>query len=289
MAYLMKQNAPPQIASNMTPYLVSLKNYYLDANNGLVKKMLYALSAIAIFILIMAIINFINMSVSRSAARMREIGIRKVLGGLKRQLILQFLIESIIIVFIATVFALLLYMFSQNLFSNILGNDIPHLNEFPLYFIAYPLLLTIIIGCISGIYPAFVLSSLKAVESLKGKLSSIKENILLRKSLVAFQFGTATIAFIGAIIISQQINFFFSKDFGYNKDYIVSSQLPRNWNQEGVKKMETIRRQLQDVRGVKSSTLSYEIPDGNNGGQAPVYKFGNDSTAGNCITSFNIR
>jgi putative ABC transport system permease protein len=72
IAHLVKLNAPPQIAANMTPYLVPLKDYYLDANNGLVKKMLYALSAIALFILLMAIVNFINMSVSRSATRMRE-------------------------------------------------------------------------------------------------------------------------------------------------------------------------------------------------------------------------
>ena len=278
IAYLVKQNAPPQIAANMTPYLVSLNNYYVDANNGLVKKMVYALSFIALFILLMAVINFINMSVSRSAARMREIGIRKVLGGLKKQLIFQFLIESVILVCIATVFALLLYVAIQNLFSKILDTDIPHLNEFPVYFIAFPLILIIVIGCVAGVYPAFVLSSLKAVESLKGKLSSIKENILLRKSLVALQFGIATIAFIGAFIISQQINLFLSKDLGYNKDYIISSQVPRNWNKEGVNKMESIRRQLQDVRGVKSATLSYEIPDGNNGGQAPVYKLGKDST-----------
>jgi putative ABC transport system permease protein len=80
IADLVKQNAAPQTIENMMPYVVSLKIYYVDANNGLVKKMLYALSAIAIFILLMAVINFINMSVSRSATRMREIGIRKVLG-----------------------------------------------------------------------------------------------------------------------------------------------------------------------------------------------------------------
>ncbi len=278
IAALVKQNAPPQIAVNMTPYLVSLKDYYLDANNGLIKKMLYALSAIALFILLMAIINFINMSVSRSAARMREIGVRKVLGGLKKQLIFQFLIESVLIVFAATMVAFLLYALSRNLFSKILGTEIPWLTDFPLYFLVFPLLLILIIGFIAGIYPAFVLSSLKTVESLKGKLSSVKENVLLRKSLVAFQFGTAAIAFTGAIIVSQQINLFLSKDLGYNKDYIVASQVPRDWTRNGVDKMETIRKQLQDVYGVKSASLSYEIPDGNNGGQAPVYKFGNDST-----------
>ena len=278
IAYLIKQNAPQQVAANMTPYLVSLKDYYLSANKGLVKKMLYALSAIALFILLMAIINFINMSVSRSAVRMREIGIRKVLGGLKKQLIMQFLIESIIIVFFAAIFAFIIYGLTRNLFSKILGKEIPSLSDFPLYFIAFPVLLILVIGFIAGIYPAFILSSLKSVESLKGKLSSIKENVLLRKSLIAFQFGTATIAFIGAIIISKQINLFFSKDLGFNKDYIVSAQLPRDWSPAGVKKMEEIRRQFAAMPQVAAIALSYEIPDGNNGGQTPLYKPGNDST-----------
>ena len=278
MQYLLKQNAPPEVAANMKPYLVPLKDFYLNANSGLVKKMLLALAVIAAFILLMAIINFVNMAISRSASRMREIGIRKVLGGQKKQLIFQFLVESVILVFIATVFALLLYVSTQNVFSKILEKEIPLLSDFPVYFIVFPVLLIFIVGVTAGIYPAFVLSSLKSVESLKGKLSSIKENIWLRKSLVAFQFATATIAFIGAIIISKQINLFLSNDLGYNKDYIISSQVPRNWNSEGVAKMQITSRELQNVPGVTSATLSYEIPNGNNGDNVPVYKLGNDST-----------
>ena len=278
LAYLIKQNAQPQIAASMTPYLVSLKDYHLDANNGLVKKMLYALSAIALFILFMAIVNFINMSVSRSATRMREIGIRKVLGSLKSQLIFQFLIESIILVLISTVFAFLIYFLAQDLFSNILGKEIPSITDFPFYYIVFPVLFIFFIGLVAGIYPGFILSSLKSIESLKGKLSAIKENIFLRKSLVVFQFGTAIIAFTGAMVISEQINLFLSKDLGYNKDYVISAQVPRNWNKEGVNKMENFRKQLSDLPNIKSTSLSYEIPNGKNGGQASIYKLGNDST-----------
>lgn len=279
MQYLMSQNAPPAIAASMTPYLVSLKDYYLSANNGLKKKMLYALSAIAAFILMMAVINFINMSVSRSAARMREIGIRKVLGGLKKQLILQFLIESIILVFFSTIFAFIIYLLSQNLFSNLLSTEMPSLFDFPLYFLAFPLLLILTIGFIAGIYPAFVLSSLRSVDSLKGKLSSIKENVLLRKSLVAFQFGTATIAFVGAIIISSQVKLFFSKDIGFNKDFILSAQLPRDWTPQGVRKAEEMRKQFALMPQVENVSLSFEVPDGNSGGGASLYKVGTDSTS----------
>ncbi|MEP7253895.1 MAG: ABC transporter permease [Ginsengibacter sp.] len=278
MKYLMKQNAPPQVAAAMTPFIVPLKDYYLKANNGLIEKMLYALSAIAVFILVMAIINFINMSVSRSATRMREIGIRKVLGGLRKQLIMQFLIESIILVSLATGLAMIIFSLTREMFSGILGKEIPSLAAFPLYFIAFPILLTLIIGFTAGIYPAFVLSSLNSVDSLKGKLSTVKENVWLRKSLVAFQFGTATIAFIGAIIISSQINLFFSKDIGFNKDYIISAQLPRDWTPQGVTKTEDMRRQFAAIPQVVNATLSFTVPDGNSSGSASLYKAGADST-----------
>ena len=279
MQYLMKQNAPPQVAADMTPYLVSLKDYYLSANNGLVKKMLYALSAIALFILMMAIINFINMSVSRSATRMREIGIRKVLGGLKKQLILQFLIESIIIVFFATHICIYNLFFQEMYSAILLTGKFLHLLIFLYTLLLFPVLLILVIGFIAGIYPAFVLSSLKSVESLKGKLSSIKENVLLRKSLVAFQFGTATIAFIGAIIISSQINLFFSKDLGFNKDYIVTAQLPRNWTPaRSTKDGRLCVSNLQQCHRYRNVTLSYEVPDGNSAGGASLYKAGGDST-----------
>jgi len=278
MEHLIRQNVPAQIASNMTPFLVPLKSYHLDANNGLVRKMLYALTSIALFILLMAIVNFINMSVSRSAARMREIGVRKVLGGRRRQLVIQFLVESVIIVFFAMVCALVFYVVCRPVFSEIVGTQIPSLAEFPVSFLLWPVVLVLGIGFIAGIYPALVLSSLQPVASLKGTLSSVKDNVLLRKSLVAFQFGTATIALVGAIIISKQVSLFLSKDLGYDKNLVVSSQVPRNWTRAGVDQMEAIRRQLRQVKGVTGATLSYEIPDGNNGGQAAIYKFGSDSS-----------
>jgi putative ABC transport system permease protein len=276
--HLIKENASSQIVADLNPEVVLLKDFYLSANNGLIKKMLYALSAIALFILIMAVINFINMSVSRSAARLREIGIRKVLGGMKKQLIFQFLNESIITVFIATLLAFVIYLLTQNLFSSILIHPIPNLSDFPLYFIAFPFIFIVSLGFIAGIYPAFVLSSLKSVDSLKGKISSLKDNVIFRKSLIAFQFTTAIIAFISAIVISQQINLFLKSDLGYNKEYIVSAQLPRDWTRQGVEKMEILRNEFAGMPQISNVTLSYEIPDGNNSGSASVFKYGSDST-----------
>ncbi len=286
LKHVVKQNTPAAISESMTPYLLTLKDFYFGWNNGLVKKLLYALSGIAFFILLMAVINFINMSVSRSATRMKEIGVRKVLGSLKKQLIMQFLTESIILVGCATILAFAIYLLTQDLFSGILGKELPSLLNFPVYSLFFPVILILFVGLMAGIYPAFVLSSLKSVESLKGKLSSVKENVLLRKALVGFQFGTATIVFVGAIIISKQINLFFSKDLGYNKDFIISAQLPRNWTPEGVRKMEILRRQFKEMPQVKNVTLSFEIPDGANGGNSSLYKTGSDTST--AITSINV-
>lgn len=281
---LLKQNTPPQVADNIHPQMIQLQTLYLDKDKGLVRKMLYTLSAIAFFILLMAVINFVNMSVSRSATRLKEIGVRKVLGGLKRQLVWQFLTESTILVAFSSLLAILVYPLAKPLFSRVLENPLPAISELPLYFAVYPLLLVLFTGFAAGVYPAFVLSSLKSIDSLKGKMKTVKENVLLRRSLVGFQFFTAAVVLIGAFIISTQVKLFFSKDLGYDKSYIVSAQLPRNWTPEGVTKMEGIREQFAAMPEVKGITLSFEVPDGNNGNNQNVRRANADSAT--AVTSY---
>ena len=137
-----------------------------------------------------------------------------------------------------------------------------------------PFLLALFVGIIAGIYPALVLSGLNSVDSLKGKLASVKESVFFRKSLVAFQFITAAVVLICAVIISQQISLFFNSNLGYNKDYLLNAQLPRDWSPQGVTKMEGIRDQLARMPQVKNITLSFEIPDGANGGNFLNYRQG---------------
>jgi putative ABC transport system permease protein len=233
MQLLIKKNAPEQLSANLAPYLVPLHAYYLSANNNLVKRMLYTLAFVGLFILVMAIINFVNMCVSRSSGRMKEMGIRKVLGGMRKQLIWQFLVESVVLVLLATLVAMVWYLLARPYFSAVLGKPLIGLFAFPLYFYLFPVLLALIVGLLAGIYPAFVLSALKSVDSLKGKLDAVKESVLTRKSLVAFQFGIAIVVLISSLVISQQINLFFSKDLGYNKDYIIYAPLPRDWSKAG--------------------------------------------------------
>jgi len=276
MHELLQRNAPAQISKNLTPYLVSLKDYNLVAENGLIRKMTYTLSCIALFILLMATVNFVNICIGRSSGRMKEMGIRKVLGSMRKQLVLQFLTESVILVMVAMLVALGLYIAARPYFSGILGKEIMSLLTIPVYFIPIPFLFALFVGLLAGIYPALVLSAINSVDSLKGKLTSVKENVLSRKALIAFQFATAIIVFIGAMIISQQINLFFSSNLGYNKDYVVYAQLPRDWSPKGVQKMEAIRSQLAQMPQISSISLSYEIPNGNIGNGAAVYRQGAD-------------
>ena len=276
MRQLIKENAPAQTRDNLTPYLVPLKSYYLDANGGVVKKMIFTVSFIAVFILLMAVINFVNICIGRSSARMKEMGIRKVLGSMRKQLIWQFLVESVVLVAIATIVAMLLFLFARPYFSDILGKDVMGLFSFPWYFYFGIVLFSVATGLLSGLYPALVLSALKSVDSLKGKLGQVKESVLFRKALVVFQFGSAAVVLIGAIIMTQQISLFFNGDLGFNKDYVVYAQAPRDWSDKGVKKMEAIRYQLSQMPQVSSVSLSWEIPDGANGGNFQVYRQGTD-------------
>jgi putative ABC transport system permease protein len=274
---LIRQHAPDDIKSSLGIKPVSLPDFYLQNNNGLVKRMLYALSFVGLFLLLMAVINFINISISNASKRMKEIGIRKVMGGLKKQIVLQLLAESVLIVFIAAGAALIFYPIAKPLFEGVVGKNLPQLTSFPLSssFILFGFIM--LLGVSAGLYPAFVLSSLHTIDSLKGRLRTVKERTWLRKAMVGFQFCIAAMVMVGAFIVEQQVSYFFGKRLGYDKEFVVASQVPRDWSRAGVQKMETIRNAFASMPQVNAVTLSYEIPNGNNGGQPPVYNAGTDS------------
>ncbi|HEV7334201.1 MAG TPA: FtsX-like permease family protein [Flavisolibacter sp.] len=278
MQDLLKKNAPAELTANMQPFLVPLKDYYLDQFDGMVRKMLYAVSLIALFILLMAIVNFVNISIGNAAARIKEIGVRKVMGSRHRQLVLQFLVEFIVLVALSTAVALGIYSLGRPLLSDILGKAIPEFADFPLYVGLTPLLLALLIGLLAGIYPAFVLSRLRATDAVKGKLQSVSANILLRKTLVGFQICTASLVFIGVVITIQQVNLFFGKNLGYNKDYVVSVQVPRDWTPKGVQHMLTVRNELEKLPEATNVSLTYSVPNGMSAGNTMVFAQGRDSS-----------
>lgn len=272
LAQTLEKYQPAFVKGNLKAELAAMGNYHLKDNNNAVQKMLTALSLAAVFILLLAIINFINISIGTSAGRLKEIGLRKVFGGVKSQLIIQHITEALILTSSAAVLSLALYELLLPLFGQLLNATLDHVWQFGPAKMLLIVVLVISVGLISGIYPAFVLSSSNVINAVKGNLNTGKGGLALRKLLLIIQFTLAIVVFISAINVSRQVAYFFNKNLGYNKDQVmVVSSLPRQWDSLGVAKMESFKSRLSQLPGVKSVSLSYDIPDGDSGGNVTVY------------------
>jgi putative ABC transport system permease protein len=224
--------------------------------------MIITLALIGGFILLMAVINFINISIGTSSYRLKEIGLRKVLGGKRKQLIIQFLSESILLALIAGLISLLGYGLLRPVFNQLLNASINTLTEFSVWEVICFIAFILLVGIVSGLYPAFVLSSSGIGFSVKGKMTTAGSGSLLRKSLLVVQFTLTIIVFIGALSVSRQVSYIFNKDLGYNKEQLlVVTAFPKQWDSAGVLRMEGIKQQLLQLPMVKSATLAFEIPD----------------------------
>ena len=277
-ANLLEKYQPAFVKGNLKVELAPMGSYYLKENNNAVQKTLTTLSFIAAFILLLAIINFVNISIGTSMRRLKEIGLRKVFGGAKQQLIFQYITEAWVLTFVATLISVALYELLLPYFDQLLNTTLDHFWQFGLGKLVLSLLMVIFVGFIAGIYPAFVLSSANVINAIKGKVGSATGGLTTRKALLIVQFTLATIIFIGAINVSRQVSYFFEKDLGYSKDQVmIVSSLPRQWDSTGVIRMENTKAQLLQVPGVKSVSLSYDIPDGNSGGNINVYTQNNNN------------
>lgn len=233
----------------------------------------YIFSAIALFILLIACINYMNLSTARSALRAKEIGIRKVVGASKRELVAQFLSESILLTCSAIIIAfVLLYLLlpwlnkvsSQNLSINILLK----------WQILVPLFLTpFVVGIISGIYPALFMSSFQPVKTLKGLFKVGGSNISFRKVLVVTQFAISIILIITTVVVFQQLRYMQNASLGYNKDHLITMAYSNQLND----RYEAFRNTLLQNSNIKAVGRSSRIPTGRlldgMGAQVP----GNDS------------
>ena len=275
------------IQDNLQVELAPVNDYYLKENDSSVQKMITALSFIAVFILLMAIINFININIGTSSYRIKEIGLRKVFGSIRVQLITQFISEALILTFIAAALSLIFYTLLRNLFSEILNTSLPSIWHFGLLQISLFVALIIAIGSLSGIYPAFVLSASDTINSVKGKTDSAKGGLLLRKGLLVVQFSLAIIVFISAINVSKQMSFIFNKDLGYNKEQLLLvDAYPKQWDSVGVQRMKMVKQQLLTLPEVKSASLSFEIPVRKPPGQITLYAQGKENSNPLVLSAF---
>ncbi len=213
-------------------------------------------SGVGIFILLLACLNFMNLSTARSANRAKEVGLRKVVGANKSQLVRQFLGESLILTSISFVLAIIFVLMSMSFFRNISGKDILINSLLNPVILAGFAGLFLIIGLIGGSYPAFFLSSFKPVEVIQGTLKRGAKSSVLRIVLVSFQFAVSIILIIGTFTVNTQLKYVRSKNLGYDKEHVIVMQMRNN---ETRQKYEAIKEAIQrnpNVINVSASTTS---------------------------------
>jgi putative ABC transport system permease protein len=223
-------------------------------------KYIYIFGSIAVFIILLACVNFMNLSTARAFNRAKEVGIRKVTGSTKAQLVRQFLSETFLYSFIASVIAVSIVVPLLNNFSTIIDEPIDYEAAFtPLTWISLGTL-TIIVGLVAGSYPAFYLTSFKPVLVLKGKnlLSGVKKNLSVRNALVVFQFTVSTIMIVGTLVVLKQLRFFRNTDLGFEKENVlIISSTSRLGESE-----ESFRQAITGIPGIKSAAITSSIPSG---------------------------
>ena len=182
----------------------------------------YIFSIAALFILLIAAVNFINISTAQAFNRMKEIGLRKVAGGTKGQLVRQFLGESLLITLIASILAIILFKCTIPFYNNLTSKEIHFENTLTLPNLGIILLLVMIIGLLAGLYPAWFVASFNPIDSLKGKKNAGSSVNAVRKGLIVFQFVISVFMIFSTVIIYRQMKLFHNKELGFNKEQLVA-------------------------------------------------------------------
>ncbi|MFT3911711.1 MAG: ABC transporter permease [Ferruginibacter sp.] len=216
----------------------------------------YIFSAVAIFILLLACINFMNLSTARSSNRAKEVGIRKVLGSERKVLMRQFLTESTTTALISLIISLIIAWLVLPLFNDISSKSLSLSQLFSTSFLPFLLLLPFVVGIIAGSYPAFYLSAFKPINVLKGKISTGAKGSYLRSSLVVIQFTTSIILIIGTIVVYRQLNFIQTKKLGFNKDQVLIINGARALRD----KVQPFKNEVLNMPGVISATVTGFLP-----------------------------
>jgi putative ABC transport system permease protein len=218
----------------------------------------YIFSALALFILLLACVNFTNLSTARAIKRAREVGIRKVMGSVKNQLVVQFLTESVLFTFFSMLLAYVLIFLLLPYFNQLANKNIGF--EF---FLNYKLILAVflvsfIAGVLAGIYPAFFLSSFNTIRVLKGDSMQGSQKKPVRSSLIVFQFFVSTALIIATIIIYQQLHYMQNKKLGYDKDQVLFLPDARLLGKD----QTAFKQQLLQDNRVISASISRSVPGG---------------------------
>jgi putative ABC transport system permease protein len=219
----------------------------------------YIFGIIAIFILGIACINFINLSTARSVERAKEVGIRKTFGSEKKSLIFQFLVESVLVSMLSILVAIGLIFALLPFFNRLTGKDLSALTLITPVNVLLLLAFGFVVGLIAGLYPAFILSSFKPIKVLKGKFHSNKYGTALRNGLVIFQFSISIILIICTIIVNRQTSFMLGDKLGFKKDHIIQIE------EAGAigDRTQAFHNEILQIAGVERSSSVSSLPGGN--------------------------
>ena len=245
---------------NVTLFIQQFSKRYLYGHyeNGIVSggRITYVrlFSAIAIIILLIACINFMNLSTAKASTRLKEIGVKKTVGANRKELIIQYILESLSITFLSLLIAIVIIELLLPQFNSLTGKAIS-MNFNPI-FILIVFGITIFTGLVSGSYPAFYLSKLNPVRMLRGKLNTSFSEKWIRKGLVIFQFALSIIFIVGVLVINKQIEFTQTKNLGYNRDNILCFQWKQPSDSSGITNndYDSFLSELKSIPGVVDVT-----------------------------------
>jgi putative ABC transport system permease protein len=217
---------------------------------------------IALFIIVIACINYINLTTARAGSRAREVGIRKVVGAHKQKLIKQFLTESVLLIIVSLIIGFLLAELSISEFNRLAETNLYIKSFYVFPFNILFLIGAILIGLISGLYPALALTSFKTVEVIKGKVSRNRGGIFARKALMVFQFVISLVMIVGTIVIYRQINYVKHLNLGFDKENIIRLKTKDN----AYVNAQDFKNELLAIPGVDKIAFANAVPgDINNG------------------------
>jgi putative ABC transport system permease protein len=257
--YRAADNSDSEIAQPLSK--VHFDNTGNYSNSFITPQMISMLWMIALFILVIACVNFVNLATAQAVNRAKEVGIRKVLGGNRGQLQMQFLTETFVIVLISLILSVCISAVGIPLVGKVM--DLPLATGMLLQFkvLAFMVLLVVVVTLVAGFYPSMVLSGFNPINALKSKLAlKTPKGISLRHALVVFQFVIAQGLIICTIVIVKQMNFFTHESMGFAKDAIVNVPFPSD--SVSISKLEYLKKKLTDINGVEQVSLSSNVPAG---------------------------
>ncbi len=243
-------------------FLTPLKDIHLHSNkvaemgaNGNIQY-IFIFSAVALFILLIACVNFMNLSTAHATNRAKEVGVRKVLGTEKSKLVFQFLTESTLLATVSTILGIIIVVLMIPYFNDLAAKSYLRKEFFKPFWLSIYILLPLVLGVLAGLYPAFYMSDIKPIAVLKGKLQGSFNKNRLRSGLVVFQFATSIMLIIGAIVVYSQLKYIQTRNIGFQKDQVLIIEGTNSLGSQ----TKAFKNEIAGLNGIVASSYTGYLP-----------------------------